>query len=161
MVLPKLHLPRHTRCSSWTERTIWSSAKVGSGGTLHFQILWSLNASSSFVCIFDASDCKVANSSAFCVSCSSDSSNNLSHLSFWMDLSIEPPMSVWTSQSTLLSSSSLALAVVGKTNFLKLGLDISKLLLLSLLTNIGDSQPTLSITMSQTFWFADFFLVRR
>ena len=78
-----------------------------------------------------------------------------------MDLSIEPPMSVWTSQSTLLSSSSLALAVVGKTNFLKLGHDISKSLLLSLLTNIGDSQPTLSITMSQTFWFADFFLVRR
>ena len=70
-------------------------------------------------------------------------------------------MSVWTGKSTSLSYSSVALAAVGKTNFPKLGLDISKSLSLSLGTNSGDSQPTLSTAMSRTFWFADLFLVRR
>ena len=144
-----------------TERTIWSYAKVGSGGNLRFRILWSFNPSSSFVYIFDASDCKVVNSSSFCLSVSSDSSNNLSHSSFWMDLSIEPLMSVWTGKSTSLSSSSMVLAAAGKTSFLKLGFDILKSLSISLGTNSGDSQPTRSTAKSRTFWFADFFLVRR
>ena len=136
-----------------TERTVWSSAKVGFGGTLRSRILWSSNSSSSFACIFDASDCKVA--SSFCLSFFNNSSENLSHSSFWMDLSTEPPMSVWTSKSTSLSSSSVALAAVGKINFPKLGLDRSKSLSLSLGTNSGDSQPTRSTVMSRTFWFAD------
>ena len=38
-----------------TERTMSSSTKLGSGGTLRFRILWSSNSSSSFTCIFDAS----------------------------------------------------------------------------------------------------------
>ena len=68
-----------------------------------------------------------------------------------MDLSTEPPMSVWTSKSTALSSSSVTLAAVGKINFPKLGLDRSKSLSLSLGTNSGDSQPTRSTVMSRTF----------
>ena len=102
----------------------------------------------------------MANSSSFYLSFFNDSSKNLSHSSFLMDLSTEPPMSVWTGKSTSLSSSSVALAIVGKTNFPKLGLDIAKLLSLSLGINIGNSQPTRSTAMSRTFWFADLFLVR-
>ena len=71
-----------------------------------------------------------------------------------MDLSTELPMSVWTGKSSL-SSFSVALDASGKINFPKLELDRLKLLSLSLGTNSGDSQPTRSTAMSQTFWFAD------